>query len=91
MVNGLRNMKARGHGVFPCSPHWPAPSRKTASFRFPLKDYASKLADLRSPDGAPLMNFQIRRSTPLFGLAADPRPISPRGRPAQSLRCAHGF
>ena len=35
----------------------PTPSRKTASFRFPLKDYASKLADLRSPVGAPLMNF----------------------------------
>ena len=34
-----------------------SPSRKTASFRFPLKDYASKLTDLRSPGGAPLMNF----------------------------------
>jgi hypothetical protein len=27
----------------------PHPSRQTASFRFPLKDYASKLTDLRSP------------------------------------------
>ena len=35
----------------------PTPSRKTASFRFPLKDYASKLADLRSPVKVPLMNF----------------------------------
>jgi hypothetical protein len=58
-------------------PHCPTPSRKTASFRFPLKDYASKLTDLRSPVGAPLANFQIRRFTPLFGLAAFPRPISP--------------
>ena len=47
------------------------------SFRFPLKDYASKLTDLRSPVGAPLANFKSRRSTPLFGLSADPRPISP--------------
>jgi hypothetical protein len=29
-------------------PHWLALSRQTASFRFPLKDYASKLADWRS-------------------------------------------
>jgi hypothetical protein len=35
----------------------PYPSRKTVSFRFPLKDYASKLTDLRSPFGAPLANF----------------------------------
>jgi hypothetical protein len=32
-------------------------SRKTVSFRFPLKDHASKLADWRSPVGAPLANF----------------------------------
>jgi hypothetical protein len=54
------------------------PSRKTVSFRFPLKDYASKLTDLRSPSvGAPLANFQSRRSIPLFGQSADPRPIFP--------------
>jgi len=66
------------------------PSRKTASFRFPLKDYASKLADLRSPFDAPLLNFQIRRSTPLFGPSA-PHPFPLRGRPAQTLLFAHGF
>jgi len=43
--------------VSPCMSPLPTPSRKTASFRFPLKDYASKLADLRSPVEAPLMNF----------------------------------
>jgi len=36
------------------------------------------------------MNFQIRRSTPLFVLAA-PRPFPLRGRPAQTLRFTHGF
>ena len=36
------------------------------------------------------MNFQIRRSTPLFVLFA-PRPFPLRGRPAQTLRSAHGF
>jgi len=41
-------------------------------------------ASLGSPVGAPLMNFQIRRSTPLFGPSA-PRPFPLRGRPAQTL------
>jgi hypothetical protein len=36
------------------------------------------------------MNFQIRRSTPLFGPSA-PRPFPLRGRPAQTLHFAHGF
>ena len=74
----------------PCLSPLTTPSRKTASFRFPLKDYASKLPDLRSPSGAPLMNFQIRRSTLLFVPSA-PRPCPLRGRPAQTLRFTHGF
>jgi hypothetical protein len=36
------------------------------------------------------MNFQIRRSTPLFVLSA-PRPFPLRGRPAQTLRSTHGL
>ena len=38
----------------------------------------------------PLMNFQIRRSIPLFGLSA-PRPFPQRGRPAQTVHSDHGF
>ncbi len=36
------------------------------------------------------MDFQIRRSTPLFVLSA-PRPFPLRERPAQTLHSAHGF
>ena len=42
------------------------------------------------PVGAPLMNFQIRRYTPLFGPSA-PQPFPLRGRSAQTLHFAHGF
>jgi hypothetical protein len=58
-------------------PQCHTPSRKTVSFRFPLKDYASKLTDLRSPLWRSLGNFKSRRSISLFGLSANPRPISP--------------
>jgi hypothetical protein len=69
----------------------PHPSHKSVSFpselSIPLKDYASKLTDLRSPVGVPLANFQSRRFTPLFGLSADPQPISPHagGQPKRSI------
>lgn len=60
-------------------------------FNSPCRLRLEKPADLRSPIKAPLLNFQSRRSTPLSVLAADPRPFSPRGRPAQTLPSAHGF
>jgi len=60
------------------------PVAKTCRFGFPLKDYAAKPARLRSPVEAPLLNFQSRRSTPLFVPSA-PRPCPLRGRTAQTL------
>jgi len=45
---------------------------------------------LGSPVGAPLMKYNSRRSTTLFGPSADPRPFPPRGRTAQTLHSAHG-
>jgi len=67
-----------------------SPVRQDSPVDFPLKDYAAKLARLGSPIEAPLMNFQIRRSTPLFvPYLRDPFPHA--GRPAKRFRYAHGF
>ena len=69
----LRDKKSRPPRVrFVC----PRRARLRA-FDSPFQDYASKLADWRSPGDAPLANFKSRRSSPLFGLTADPHPPSP--------------
>ena len=79
----------------------PRPVAKTCRLWLPLErlsSFAGPTVDrlppnptrLGSPVEAPLMNFQIRRSTPLFVLSAPP-PFPLRGRPAQTLHFAYGF
>ena len=69
----------------------PRPVAKTCRLWLPLVETTPpNPARLGSPVEAPLMNFQIRRFTLLFGLSA-PRPFPLRGRPAQTLHFAHGF
>jgi hypothetical protein len=64
---------------------------KTCRLWLPLERLRRQIRqDLAPPENAPLMNFQIRRSIPLFGPSA-PRPFPIRGRPAQKLHSDHGF
>jgi hypothetical protein len=84
-----RNHPARSGNQKPL----PRPSRKTVSFRFPLKDYASKLTDLRSPHLLALP-WQISKAAAPFRFLACPllrAPFPQRGRPAQTLHSTHGF
>jgi hypothetical protein len=96
----LRDKKSRPPRV-PLFAPFPALSPRLAGFGFPLKDYPPPLklqedrlppnpARLGSPVEAPLLNFQIRCSTPLFVLSA-PRPFPLRRRPAQTLRFTNGY
>ena len=89
-----RGTRHRGPVVPLFAPAAP-PSPRLADFGFSLKDYPPPLklqedrlppnsARRGSPFEAPLMNFKIRRSIPLFIVSA-PRPFPLRGRPAQTL------
>jgi hypothetical protein len=86
----LRDKTSRPRAAH-CDPRCPTTVAKTRRLWLPLVETTPpNTARLGSPNEAPLLNFQIRRSTPLFGPSA-PRPFPLRGRPAQTLHSAHGF
>jgi len=85
-----KSFSCRGPRASTIDPIAPLCRQDLPALASPWKTTPPNTARLGSPVEAPLLNFQIRRSTPLFVPSA-PRPCPLRGRPAQTLHFAHGF